>query len=655
MDEKIEDKKTNWPEWRNERIGAGDGAPQKANLVFGRIAWCNAFDRGDQYKILDETTGQIQDVYVTRETKCLYNICQVFNDAYTAKMLKGDPIPTASPYSTNTEDFDEDLSVATNGAVEHWCKNAGKFSRFLRDTTRAAAVGGIGYAKIVYDKNRKSGIYDGEVTLEKVNSLHAYPNADGTNDEEWREFIHRFPKEKSVAEEEFADKMKELGITEFQSQAKNDANPEQSEASKKQDFSYNSEVKGTVIQDDIWIKKCKKYPNGKHVILIGEFTLVEEDNPEPDMLPFFAYAVNPKEGELVGRGITYPIITIQRDMNKLNSIVAENAETMGHLKWLVHENSNVSPGAFDDKSGEFVSYGGERKPEQSTANPLPAHITSRFWELMEMAKFITKIQSLDLGSIPRGGSQMNSDTTNRLSESEEVMFAPDVNRMREFVQKIIRRYLYLAKKYYKEERIITIIGENKRPEAVSFFADKLKDDYNVDIYVGQGFEQSKAGKLAAITNLMQTPAYQQSGIDSRLVIEELMRGFNLTKLREDTFKSERQAKRYLNIILQGGKPTVSKYINYNAHLKVVGAFIENPVYETLSLDIKGEVDKYMDFLVDLSMGQQPQGPMNGQPNAPQGMPGNENPVVPNPDQSVDLGGRPPSNMGQAEDMAPQGV
>jgi hypothetical protein len=654
MDQKIEDKKTNWVEWRNERIGAGDGAPQKANLVFGRIAWCNAFDRGDQYKILNETTGTVEDVYVRRETKCLYNICQVFNDAYTAKMLKGDPIPVATPYSTNTEDFDEDLSVATNGAVEHWCKNAGKFPSFLRDTTRAAAVGGIGYAKIVYDKNRKSGIYDGEITLEKVNSLHAYPNADGTNDEEWREFIHRFPKEKSVAEEEFAEQMKSLGITELQSVSKSDAHSEQTEASKKQDFSYNAEVKGTIIQDDIWIKKCKKYPNGKHVILIGEHTLVEEDNPEPDMLPFFAYVVNPKEGELVGRGITYPIIPIQRDMNKLNSIVQENADEMGHLKWMVHENANVLPGAFDDMAGEVVNWGGTERPFQSTASPLPVHITGRFWELMEMAKFITKIQSLDLGTIPRGGSQMNSDTTNRLSESEEVMFAPDVNRMREFVQKIIRRYLFLAKKYYKEERIITIIGENKRPEAVSFFADKLKDDYNVDIYVGQGFEQSKAGKIAAITNLMGTPAYQQSGIDSRLVIEELMRGFNLTKLREDTFKDERQAKRYLNIILAGGKPTVSKYINPNAHLKVVSDYIKQPQYDDLPLEIKAEVDNYMDFLVDMTM-PAPQTPPPPGANAPQGAPGNENPVVPNPDIAPNLGGRPPQNMGQAEDMAPQGV
>ncbi len=649
MAEKIEPKKTNWVEWVHERIGAGDGAPQKSNLVFGRIAWCNAFDRGDQFKILNETTGSVEDVYVTRETRCIYNICQVFNDAYTSKMLKGDPIPVASPYSTNTEDFDEDLSVATNGAIEHWCKNAGRFPQTLRDTTRSASVGGIGVVKIVYDKNKKSGIYDGEVLLEKVNSLHFYPNADATCDEEFREVIHRFPKEKSVAEEEFSEQMKKLGITELQPQNKSDAQIEMSQASKKQDFSYDAEVKSTVIENDIWVKKCKKYPNGKHVIVIGNVTLVEEDNPEPDMLPFFCYAVNPKEGELVGRGITYPIIPLQRDMNKLSSIVAENADTMGHLKWLVHENADVLPGAFDDLSGEIVKYSGDREPKQSDVKSLPSHITSRFWELMEIAKFITKIQSLDLGSIPRGGSQMAKATTDRLSDSEEVMFTPDVNRMREFVQKIIRRYLYLAKKYYKEERIVTIIGENKRPEAISFFAEKLKDDYNVDIRVGQGFQQSTEGQIAAITNLMQTPAFQQAGIDPRMIIEELMKKFGLTKLREDTFKDERQAKRYLNIILKGGKPTVSKYINPMAHLKVVSDYIKQPQYDVLPLEIKAEIDKYMDFIVDISS------PPPPPPTNTTGTPGNENPVVPNPDIPQDLGGRPPSNMGQAEPMAPQGV
>ena len=642
--EKIEEKKTNWPQWIQERIGSGSEAPQKANLKFGRIAWCQAFDRGDQYKILNETTGVVEDVYMTRETKCIYNICKAFNDAYTAKMLKGDPIPTASPYSTNTEEFDEDLSVATNGAIEYWWKNQ-SCSLKLYKAIRTAAVGGIGVVKIVYDKNKKSGIYDGETIWESVNPLHFYPNVDATCDEEFREIIHRFPKNKDLAQEEFAEQMKKLGITELEPQSRNDAHPEIADASKKIDAFQSAEQKDTIIESDIWIKKCKKYPNGKHVIVIGDHTLVEEDNPEPDKLPFFTYVVNPLDNDMYGLGVTYPIIPIQRDMNKNRSIITENAETMGHLKWLVKEGSVANPSAFDDMSGEVVEYTGEVAPHQSTANPIPVHINGAFWDLLSIAKFITKLQDIGTwSSIPRGGSQMANGTTQEIKNSEDVLFAPDIARAVEFVQKIVRRYLFLAKKYYKEERIITIIGENKRPEAISFFAEKLKDDYNVDIKVGGGFARSDDAQVQAITNLMQTPAYAAAGIDPRLVMEEMFKKMGLTKLKEDTFKDERQAKRYLDHILSGQNAPISKYVNPNAHIKVFTDFIKQPQYDVLPLETRVGIDRYLDQMVAMTIGQ-------GAP-VPTLPPGNMAPVE-NAPPTMNAGGMPPAqDIGQAAEAAP---
>jgi hypothetical protein len=653
MAENKEEKKTNWVEWIKERIGAGGQAPQKVNLKFGRIAWCQAFDRGDQYKILNELTGMIEDVHITRETRCIYNICKTFNDAYASKMWKGSPTPTTSPFSTNTESYDEDINVATNAAVEYWWKSVAYGSMKLYDTTRTAAVGGIGIAKVYYDKNQQSGLYTGEVILEKVNPLHLYPNADATCDEEFREVNHRFPKEKSVAEEEFSEQMKKLGITELESQSKNDAHPEIAEASKKVDDGPNAEVKNSVIVNDIWIKKCKKYPNGKHVIVIGEHTLVEEDNPEPDMLPFFAYVVNPQDNDLYGLGITYPIIPIQRDMNKNSSIIAENADSMGHLKWLVKEGSVTNPSAFDDQSGEIVEYIGDAKPHQSTANPLPEYINGRWWQLLDIAKFVTHIQDLGLGMIPPKGSQMSTGTTNELVNGENVMFAPDIERMVKFVQKIVRRYLFLVKKYYQEDRIVTIIGENKRPEAIIFKRENLADNYNVDIKVGSGFDRSDDAQVTAITNLMQTPAFEQAGIDPRVVMEELMRKMNITKLREDTFKDERQAKRYLDYILAnpGKEYAVNRYVNPNAHIKVFTDFTKQPEFDLLHPVVRGTIEGYIDRMVNM-LPPPPSAPMG----PPPGAPGNEFPAPPS-NEPIDTGGRPPEqNMDLAASQpAPQGV
>jgi hypothetical protein len=631
MAEEKKDKKTDWLEWRKKRIGGGENTPLKTNLIHSRIAWCNAFDRGDQYKILNELTGKIEDVYTTRETRCLYNMCKAFNDAYAAKMLKGDPIPSVTPFSTNTEDYDEDLSMATNGAVENWWKVSANGSMKLRDTTRSAAVGGIAWAKVVYDKNKRSGIYDGEVIWEKINSLHAFPNADATCDEEIREFIHRFPKEKSVAEEEFAEQMKAKKIDNFGSVDKNSVHPEIAEASKKVDSMQNAEVESTIIQDDIWIRACAKYPRhwipeldesgqavidkdgnpqgewagGQHVIMIGDNVLIEEEckGPDVDSVPFKSDIVNPLDGQLAGLGVTYPIIPLQRDMNKLNSITMENAETMGHLKWIRKEGSVTLPGSFDDMSGEFIDFTGDYAPTQSACHPLPQHITGRYMELFGIMKFITGLQDIGFGLVPRGGSQMAAGTTNELKNSEEVRFAPDIARMVEFVQWIIRRYLANAKYYYKEERIITIIGENKRPEAVAFFAQKLKDNYNIDIKVGSGFSRSDEAQVTAITNLMQTPAFDKAGVNPRLIMEELLRKQGLVRIKEDTFKDERQAKRYLDFIINnpGQEYPINRYVNPNAHIKIFTDYTKLEQFDSADALVRGAIEAYIDRMVNMTL------------------------------------------------------
>jgi len=649
-----EETKTNWTSWLQERIGSGSEAPQKSNLKFGRIAWCQAFDRGDQYKILNEETGVVEDVYMTRETRCIYNVCKTFNDAYAAKMWKGNPTPVTRPFSTNTESYDEDVNVATNAAVEYWWKTTADGPIKLYDITRTAAVGGIGVAKEYYDKNRQSGIYTGEIVLEKVNPLHFYYNMDATCDEELREVIHRFPKDKAVAEEEFAEQMKKLGITELEPQSRSDANPETIAASKKLGIGQHEDVKTTVIENDIWVKKSKKYPNGKHVIVIGDHTLVEEDNPEPDKLPFFTYAVNPQDNDIQGLGITYPIIPIQRDMNKNRSIIAENSDTMGHLKWIEKEGSVTNPAAFDDMSGERIQFTGDFAPTQSRVNPIPEYISSGFWDLLEIAKFVTHLQDIGLGTLPKRGSQMSTGTTTELVNSEEVMFAPDKARMVGFVQKIVRRYLFLAKKYYAEDRIVTIVGENKRPEAVTFKAEQLDDNYNVDINVGDGFARSDDAQVTAITQLMQTQAFDKAGVDPRLIMEELLKKMGLVKIKEDTFKDERQAKRYLNLILAGQSAPYSEFINPNAHIKVFTDYIKQPDYDVLDVNIRVGIDRYLKQMVAMTIGQG--APMPPPPNAEPGAPGNEFPSPPAPPQP-NMGGRPPmENMDLAASQpAPQGA
>jgi len=674
--------KDRWVNWAAEKLGKH---PTK-NFKFGKIEWCYAFYRGEQYKIWDERKGSVRDVNIPRETRSVYNICRPFVDAFVAKMLKDNPTPFATPFSTNTEEFDENISLAFGALVEHWWKSVAHGTKNLRKTVRWGAIGGIGIDMVYWDKKMKSGIYDGDMNWRSLNPRNVFFNADAKDRDGIRWVINRFPQEKSVVEDEWGLKRGEL-----EADDKEKSEGDRTYSTKSQDDYHAAEDESTVLVHDIWIRECKDYPakwfpekdesgkprkdkdgremgewrGGKHVVVAGNRTLVEEEFWGSDELPFFVYNVGTLLDDIYGTGIIHPILTIQRDRNRLNSIIMENSSLMGLIKWLVPEQANVLPGAFTNEAGELVTYTAGYKPEQTQAQSLPQHIVGRPGELFRDAQFVTKIQDVGLGMIPYRGSQTSPGVIRELGNNENVMFGPETDELREHIQEIMRYFRRCTKHYYVEERIVQIMGENKRYEAKTYLAKNDNNEYDFDIKVGAGFAKSDEAILDQINVFSQgNPSFfEKAGVDYRTIGEFVLKRVGLHKLREDTYADERHARRLLQQIIEnqtpGWHPTFSKYINPDAHIKVFTDFTKTEPYEMLDDEHKFAIDYHIDQCNAIKMGMmQPQMPQPGMGPNPE-----QQPQMPTPADMAEAEamrgqatGQPMAeeNMGQAP-MAPQGV
>jgi hypothetical protein len=607
--------KDKWVNWAEGKLG---DHPTK-NFKHGKIEWCYAFYRGEQYKIWDERKGYVRDVNIPRECRSIRNICRPFVNAFTAKMLKDDPIPSVRPFSTNTEEFDENASLAFNAVSEYWWKSVVDGSKVLHDAVEWGAIGGIAIVKEYWDKNLKSGIYTGDVNLSCINPLHFFANADARSEEELRWVIHRFPREKAVVEDEFGLERGSLSADD-----KEKSEGDRTFSTKSLDTYHSESDKETVLVHDIWIKKCKDHKNGKHVVVAGGRTLVDEDNPHPNKLPFLIYNVRALRDDLYGQGIIFPILTIQRDMNRLNSIIMENASQMGLVKWLVPEQANTLPGAFTNEAGEIVPYTHPYKPEQSNVSPIAAHIVNQVGELFRMAQFITGLQDVGMGMIPYRGSQTSPGVVRELKGSEDVIFAPEIRGVNDLVKRIMRRYRELSRDGYIEDRVVQIMGENKRMEATTYLAGDDANDYDFEFNAGAGFAKSDEATMDEIMTLDQSGFFDKGGVDRRVITEFVMRKVGLHKLREDTFKDERQAKRNLEKVVNNIKPVISKYINPDAHIKVFTDFTKTENWDGLDDGIKFSIDWYIDQCNAIKMGmmapQMPQQMQGGGGPMPQQMP-----------------------------------
>ena len=688
------EKEEKWLQWVDDNIKEHPVDTYK----FGPMAQAYAWFRGDQYRIWDKRLGVLRQVNLARETRCIYNLMRPLVSMFVAKMLKGDPIPRFKPFPDNTERSDEETSKIGNGMLQYWWKTAVQGSKKLRHQCQWGGIGGIGIGKIYYDKEKKSGQYTGEAEYETVNPFHFRTNPDARNDDEMRWGAHSFPSELSVIEERF-----DLPKGTLLPDQKSMVEEKRVSGGMHVDEYISEEEKDTVIVHDIWFKACREYPlrweaekdisgqpamdengepkgewkGGRHVIVAGGKVLVDEDNPEPDMLPFITFRVKALPDELYGDGLLKDVLPLQRDANRCESIVQANAALMGNTKWLVNNNSNVSPSALNNEESERVNYDGIA-PERSQGVPVPEQIANRWWDIWRKMLLIVGFNEAGRGDIPYRGSQTSPGVIKQLIQSEEVMFAQDIAEMSDYCIEIARRYFFLASKYYAEDRMVSVLGENRRPEVVIFKAKEFKDP-DFDVEVGSGFSLSKEARMDQMIQFAQTNLFDRiPGIDWAEVGHELLEYAQLYKISEKTFKDEKQAEENLDIILMGQDAPFSKHANFDAHIKVFTDYTKNPEYRGRDVDTRAAIDQYIDKCHQLKL-QQMMGEIQrqvmekmimqnlvaqtmGQGGMPQIGPGNGQPQGNTASQEMEAGaarrqgtGQPVQNMeGQAQ-PAPRGV
>lgn len=577
--------KTDWVNWAKEKIGEHPATNNK----FGMMAQMYAWYRGDQYRVWDQRFGCLRNVNIGRETRSIRNICRPIADMFVSKALKDDPEPRFRPYPDNTEDSDQSLSVVGNGMSQFWWRTAVDGSAKLRHQVQWGAITGLIAGKIYYDSRKISGGYAGEIEWETVNPFHLFMNADARCDDELRWVIHRFPREKSVVEDEF-----NLVRDSLDADEKHEVENMRVNGGLSVDEYVLGEDESTVFIHDIWMKSCRDYPNGKHVIVAGGKELVNEDNPEPDMLPFFTARVKGIPDDIYGEGILKNVLPIQRDTNRMESIVVGNTSAFGSAKLLVNRNANILKSQVNNEEEGIIEWDGQNAPDLLGGVIVPAHIVNSFWDNWRKALNAVGFTEVGQGSIPFRGSQTQPGVVRELKQSEEVNFAPDVAEISDYVRRIMRRYFFLAKKYYTEPRIVDVVGENKRTEVITFIAQKFIKDPDFEIAIGSGFSQSREARMDQMIQLTQTGIFDKiPGIDWPTIGKELLDYAGLNKISENTFRDERQAKRNLQTILLGMDYYLSPFANLPVHMKVFKDYINDPEYEYLDPKQKMEIDNYL--------------------------------------------------------------
>lgn len=208
----------------------------------------------------------------------------------------------------------------------------------------------------------------------------------------------------------------------------------------------------------------------------------------------------PKEaGEFFARSRVEKQIPIQKYINLIHTIVAENMDAMGNLKWLIPTNAGIDKITNDN---DIVLYNYPYKPEQSVISPLPNYITSHIMQLYQDMQDVQSYHGASMGS-SESGVRSQSHAQNLQDQDMlpinvlDLIVGVGYARMGE-------KILMIAAEKLSEERIISYIGEDKRRMVSKFKGSMLGSIKKVKVRLDNTWMRNKA---AVSNNILQMAQY----------------------------------------------------------------------------------------------------------------------------------------------------
>ena len=267
-----------------------------------------------------------------------------------------------------------------------------------------------------------------------------------------------------------------------------------------------------VLQIRYFQKPDREYPRGRHWIVIGDET-PEPPGPLPDGL--WPPIIHVKDTEVAGRyhgtSAFEASVGLNREYNEVNALIKEHHNLMLRGKWLVPLGSGIQRGMITHRPGEVVQHTPGLAPKMADLKPLPQQVYSERERILADFERITGIHKISMGEAPPGVTSGRAFLT--LQEADDTDYGPVLAELEEGIAELAWRFIQLMQAYYDEERLIYIVGQDRRYQVSSFKGADLSGIVDVVPQAGSAAPWSHVAKQNMLLEIVQTPVGQSLFMD----------------------------------------------------------------------------------------------------------------------------------------------
>jgi hypothetical protein len=339
--------------------------------------------------------------------------------------------------------------------------------------------------------NEPGEIHTGEVVARVIDPLLLYVDPAATTDEEIRWIIERKPRDLDYIREKYAKEVPADSNVDYMT---TDLSPQTGYSN----FQNQKRNYRMAMVDEMWVKPCRKYPNGLKVTIANN-TILDVDENAGDM-PYIIFVDIPIPSTVKGDAFIKDMLPIQRHINILKTSMATHAKRMGNSIWAVPHGSQVDEDDLTNEQGAIVYYNGAGPAPTRVSPPDLPPIYDRLIEFyMRDIDDMSGAREISQGRLP-GGLDTYSGLQLMVEQENEKLAISSENYERG-MKRALKRVLMLMKKHYTEERMAKILGPDNDIELVSFKGSDLSGGEDINIVQGSSLPEMKTAQQERIMTL----------------------------------------------------------------------------------------------------------------------------------------------------------
>lgn len=567
------------------------------------LTWylCLSFYLGDQYASVDHRAQRIlsgfEDKRVPKHrVRIVDNKIAPAADNLVSQLVRGFPTLAASPATEEAEDIDGALLATAVLEHEHRRINQTALDHDLRLWKVITGTSGLWtrwnetHGPIGEDKRPI-----GEIEFVVCSPFALYPDPACKSMSGARFFIHASEEDVDTLKEAYPDVADKIQSDES---TKGQARDYEREIQTRMGgtLSYGSETSRdqnltTVI--NCWVPRCRKYPDGLHLICVPSVMLWMDANPwahfggPAGWCPINIYRHRSLTASFWGKGAVEDAISLQKDLNKTLSQIIEHRNLMTRGRYWYPTGMKFNADKLTGEPGEMVPVTPPRPellqagvpwfPQREDPPPFPQGHIRMLQILNDSIEDVFSYHQVMKGNTPPG--VRSAVAIEALAEKDEINQFPIAVRDNVEWALVGRRLLALAHDMWETERYLRIRGEDGEYGVASFRGMDIPQFVDVVVEADTMLPTSKAGRTQALIEMTNAGI-----IPPEMAQEAVLGGYGTIRAWQTRASlDKRKQRREIWKLIRGIACQPDNFDEHMIHLKEINDYRKTAAFERIRL------------------------------------------------------------------------